>query len=438
MLLLHAAAPSSCLLYLPAAARLQQHMVDSDQLHHAGLRHDVRLDAARALAHHHTVAADHQADALCVIKYGLQYAAALHAGRRVHHDGDGAAVQQARLGGRAAVPLGQLRHRQQRVGAAGARGLQAGVAAAALDGRAARRHGELGRVGVGAHHGEDGLLRLVLGQQARGAARDGEAHNHARVHLVGGAHRGGGQRLGAVHLRRQREEAALVHERPVVAHVVKHLLGRAADGAHRAHRLHRVLAAEGLRSQQHAVSAVQHQVGHVGGLRARGARRLRHGVHHARHKHGLAHGVGAVEQHLLRQEHLLRLQRHAKRAAAEHHCVRRLHNLLVPHQALNVLQARDDAHRGGEARAREHGAARAHVSRAVRVWQQQEVARAALGRVQRGPAGQQRLVSGAQRGQGRADALLQLHRQLRALQHARVVHHAVHARGLHLLHSEVC
>lgn len=76
-----------------------------------------------------------------------------------------------------------------------------------------------------------------------------------------------------------------------------------------------------LGTQQEAVDAVQHGVGHVRGLRTRGTRRIRHRVEDAGYERRLALTVGSADHLLLERCHLLDGKRQPQIAATDNDAV---------------------------------------------------------------------------------------------------------------------
>eukprot|EP00964_Phaeocystis_antarctica_P006359 scaffold3454_cov68-Phaeocystis_antarctica.AAC.1 len=209
---------------------------------------------------------------------------------------------------------------------------------------------------------EDRAARAELGDQARGLPRGREANDGGALARVGGGDGRGRDRHRRVGGRRYG-----VHE--VCGHVAvgDGGLGLLADGAHHGDRLEGVVALGGLPREHHAVGAVEHGVGHVAHLGARGARVEGHRLEHLRRTDDrLARAVALCDHHLLRDEDLLRGDLDAEVAARHHDAVRLLEDGVEVAHALVVLDLGDDLDalaRGGVGRHQ----ARAHLLHVARL-----------------------------------------------------------------------
>mmetsp|Transcript_25267 Transcript_25267/g.47778 ORF Transcript_25267/g.47778 Transcript_25267/m.47778 type:complete len:326 (-) Transcript_25267:333-1310(-) len=101
-----------------------------------------------------------------------------------------------------------------------------------------------------------------------------------------------------------------------------------------------------LSSQQDSIRAVQHDVGNVGGFRARGTRVGGHAVHHAGDDHRLARKVALLQNHFLDEGHLLHGHVQAEARAREDDGVG------VLEDGVEVAQRRDALHLGRHLRVR--------------------------------------------------------------------------------------
>ena len=175
------------------------------------------------------------------------------------------------------------------------------LSAASVGGNSART-GTLGR--HLATCGEQNALLRAEAQAAqhtnsyRGsvAAAAREDDDEARAGFLRNARKRGCHRVAAAHAchaRANRRHACSVHHLAEEFAVVKHALRLGAHGQHARQRLDGEQAAHSFGAEHKRVHAIQHRVGHVGGLGARGPRRIRHRVENARHHDQLARKVAA-------------------------------------------------------------------------------------------------------------------------------------------------
>mmetsp|Transcript_1930 Transcript_1930/g.4859 ORF Transcript_1930/g.4859 Transcript_1930/m.4859 type:complete len:648 (-) Transcript_1930:4-1947(-) len=364
-------------------------------LRHAQRLHQARVPAARALLHHHKVLVVHQPRPPSEVERKVEQRApvARHVRVGVREQRDNAAVRQhlARLHVPLDAPLDAVRRQRRQ------------------------------------HHGDDGHRGLVLGQHARRLAGPSEAHDQLGVQLLHGTHRGARQRLPVVEPladvgARLRHELQVVH---VAVDVALRLVADAHDGGGAGHG---VQPAEGLLPQDHAVGAVEHEVGDVGRLRARRPRHLHHRVAQPRDKHRFAAQVGGAQQQVLRKDGLLRRQLHPEVAAAEHEAVRGVQDVLVVGQPRDALDL--GKHLGlRQADLREDVAAKVDVRRAAAEAEAHklDVVRGVEVLEQRDVVLRQRVA---------LRAAVKLHRQLLPVQRDAILHHACHALALHRLHAQ--
>mmetsp|Transcript_6005 Transcript_6005/g.12265 ORF Transcript_6005/g.12265 Transcript_6005/m.12265 type:complete len:397 (-) Transcript_6005:253-1443(-) len=187
---------------------------------------------------------------------------------------------------------------------------------------------------------KDGCLWAVLGNLDSRGARFGQCDNELALGVDGcldgrganGLDRGHGTTLHDLHASCEVEAA-----------VVKDLLRRLADFAHDGHRLHRVPACRGFAREHDTVTAVQHGVCHVAGLRASGPWRAAHGLQHLRRSdHRLTHTIAMGDHHLLCHKDILRRDLHAQIATCHHDAVAGLGNGREVLHASLVLNLGDD------------------------------------------------------------------------------------------------
>mmetsp|Transcript_25064 Transcript_25064/g.77314 ORF Transcript_25064/g.77314 Transcript_25064/m.77314 type:complete len:469 (-) Transcript_25064:242-1648(-) len=130
------------------------------------------------------------------------------------------------------------------------------------------------------------------------------------------------------------------HELLLRCHGVLRLLN---DAAHGRDSLHGEVAHGHLAAEHHGVAAVEHGVGHVAGLRARGEGLVLHGGQHLGGRdHVLAGGLGLLDHHLLRHPDLLHRDLHAQVAASHHDAVGLREDLVEVPQALDALDLGND------------------------------------------------------------------------------------------------
>eukprot|EP00958_Prasinococcus_capsulatus_P028909 scaffold7228_cov523-Prasinococcus_capsulatus_cf.AAC.8 len=127
--------------------------------------------------------------------------------------------------------------------------------------------------------------------------------------------------------------------------VVEEGLGALADARHDRHSLHRVSSSRRLPTKHHAVTSIQHRIGHVCGLCPRRSRIVDHRLEHLRGRHhGFARQVALLDLHMLRHEDGLRRDLHAEVTASDHDAVGLLQDVVEVLQALLVLHLGNDLH----------------------------------------------------------------------------------------------
>jgi hypothetical protein len=192
----------------------------------------------------------------------------------------------------------------------------------------------------------------VPGQPARGVAGLGEGGQRHRAGPCGHLDRGRGDRFG-------RLDRVVPQRRHHGGRVV---LDLGDDPGHRRDRLHRMPSDAGLAGQHHRVSAVQHRVGHVGGLGPGRPRVLDHRLEHlGRDDCRLGRLPARLRGPLLHQRHPLQRHLHAEVAAGHHDPVERGQHRGQLGDRLRLLQL--GQHRNGPALLGQHRPDRPGVGR---------------------------------------------------------------------------
>ena len=184
--------------------------------------------------------------------------------------------------------------------------------------------------------GEDPGLGAVAGDVEGCGARIGEGDDGFGVGLFG-------HLAGIVADRFGQERGGELHGRMLLDIVKAVSFGPADDAVHVGHHPHGVFAYGGLAAEHEAVAAVEHGVGHIGSLGARGAEVLDHALHHLRgddHRLGLLDAF--LDDLLLDDRHLAERDLHAQVAAGDHDAFGEVDDLVEVLQRLRLFDLGDD------------------------------------------------------------------------------------------------
>ena len=190
---------------------------------------------------------------------------------------------------------------------------------------------------LGHDAGNDGCIGAEAADESRGNTGGGHGDDGSCVDILGGG-------AGCVSRCAADTQTDGGDDLLGSAKVVDVPFGTLGNGRHGLHRLHGVLAGSGLTGEHHGGGAVIHGVGHVSDLSTGRTGVGYHAVQHLGCRDDmLAHGQGTLDQVLLDDRDLGKVDLHTHIAAGHHDAISHSQDLVHVVHALLVLQLGDDS-----------------------------------------------------------------------------------------------